>query len=251
MRRLLAVLVATAALLVGAGSASSGAIVCPLAHGAAVPVCCGPPVVQPDATPCCAANLPTAGPVCCPANAVCTVPLTISANPNPSAERDQVTISGRLLAGQAGMDVALWQELPGQTQFTTIAHAATDTMGNYTFTQAPVIDRRWYVTSGSQQSTTIDQWVGARVKVTATNVGRHGAGRIVELSGHVAPSHAGERVLIERLVAGQWKVLARARLGPASNYRIARLMPRGAIELRAFLPADSRNAESASRVVWT
>jgi hypothetical protein len=176
------------------------------------------------------------------------VPLTISAGPNPSSHGDQVTISGRLLAGQPGIDVALWQELPGQAQFATIAHTATDAMGNYTFTQTPATDRRWYVTSGSQQSTTIDQWVSALVNVTATTK-RRGAGRIVELSGHVAPSHAGERVLLERMIAGQWKVLARARLGPASSYRIARLMPRAAIKLRAVLPADGRNAESVSRVV--
>jgi hypothetical protein len=176
------------------------------------------------------------------------VPLTISAGPNPSNHRDQVTISGRLLAGQAGTDVALWEELPGQTQFATIAHTATDAMGNYTFTQTPATDRRWYVTSGSLQSTTIDQWVSAQVNVTASTK-RRAQGRIVELRGNVAPSHAGERVLLERLIAGQWKVLARPRLGPASSYRIARLMPGGAIELRALLPADSRNAESVSRVV--
>jgi hypothetical protein len=193
MRRLFAVLVGTAAMVVvGAGSAPSEAILCPLAHGAAVPGCCGPPVAMPDATPCCAANLPTAGQPCCPANGPCTVPLTISAGPNPSNHRDQVTISGRLLAGQAGTDVALWEELPGQTQFATIAHTATDAMGNYTFTQTPATDRRWYVTSGNLQSTTIDQWVSAQVNVTASTK-RRAQGRIVELWGNVAPSQASGR----------------------------------------------------------
>ncbi len=251
MRRLLIVLVATAAFVAALGSSSSGAIVCPLAHGAAA-MCCGPPVAQPDptqppccaasATPCCAASAT----LCCPPNALCAVPLTILATPNPSLTGRPVTISGRLLSGQAATDIALWEELPREAQFRSIAHVGTDAMGNYTFTQTPATDRKWYVTAGSQQSTTIGQSVSAVIKVAAR---RRADGRAV-LRGHVAPSHAGERVILERrLVSGTWKLLARVRLGRFSNYRTTQRVPRGMVELRAVLPADGRNAESISPIV--
>jgi hypothetical protein len=99
-------------------------------------------------------------------------------------------------------------------------------------------DRSWYATADGVTSTTISEPVSAIVTLAASRT-RHGA----TLHGAVTPSHVGERVLIQRLVAGRWVTVARPRLGRRSRYRVhVRLHGK----LQAVLRSDSVNALSTS-----
>jgi hypothetical protein len=101
-----------------------------------------------------------------------------------------------------------------------------------------VTNRSWYATADGVTSPTISESVSAIVTLAASH-GRHGA----TLHGTVSPSHAGERVIVQRLVRGRWITVARPRLGRRSSFRIhVRLHGK----LHAVLPADSRNMRSVS-----
>jgi hypothetical protein len=162
-------------------------------------------------------------------------------------------ISGALTTSPAGgVQVVLWREKAGQTSFQQIAQTTTDSSGRYSFTRgrgAVMADQAWYVTSGSLRSATIEQDVRAIVALapsTRTAV----AGQAVRLHGHVAPSHAGEVVLIEQKHAGAWRVIARPRLSKNSTYSLShRFMQAGKSELRAVFRFDTRNTTSASPTV--
>ena len=67
------------------------------------------------------------------------------------------------------------------------------------------------------------------------------------LRGHVTPSHAGQIVLVEQRKGSQWTVIARPRLGHASNYGVMhRFVRAGTVVLRTVLPGDARNDRSGS-----
>jgi hypothetical protein len=70
------------------------------------------------------------------------------------------------------------------------------------------------------------------------------------LSGTIAPSHAGERVALQRLRKGSWVTVARPRLNSASHFAVGEKMHRrGVVRFRVVLAADTRNARSVSGVV--
>jgi hypothetical protein len=138
--------------------------------------------------------------------------------------------------------VTLWQELPGQKKYERIASTDASTNNSYTFKMKAgtvMTNRLWYVTNGSQQSLVDAQRVQA--SVTARDVGGI-------VSGRVRPSHAGERVLVERGVGAEWSVVRSARLSKHSRYRV-RIAVAGAspVTLRVHLPADARNTDSFSK----
>jgi hypothetical protein len=228
------------AIVVGGGatpastSAAQRVIVCPLMRGVVIP-CCGPPVSsqrQPDAVQ------PI---VCCPPNALCRPGLTIGSSPNPSKSTGSVVISGTMLTAAAGTQIALWQRLPGQAQFKQMAQASTDASGGYSITRGAghvQTNREWYVTAGAARSTTISQQVQA--VVTLALRGR-------TLTGSVSPSHARERVIVERKSGSHWLTIARPRLSRRSRFAIRLPVPiTRSVLLRAVLQADARNVLSIS-----
>jgi hypothetical protein len=271
MRRSLILVFWVALVPVGALQATAAAsdrasvapmIVCPLepATGA---TCCGPPILQPRmaAIPCCAGAQIKALPICCPPNAVCATALTIASGANPSTAGQQVTISGQLSAA-AGTQVTLWERLPGETAFAnvgqTTATASTGSVFNqYTFVRPGGLmqtDRSWYVTAGSAQSVTLSQQVRAvvtlRARLLQSAEGSGTGAHRVAFSGHVSPSHAGERVIAQQRVGGSWRTLGRPRLNRASEYSFdATAVHTTHVEVRVVLSADQRNAWSASKVV--
>jgi hypothetical protein len=164
-----------------------------------------------------------------------------------------VVISGVLSASPAGgATVALWRERAGQSSFQQIAQTTTDSSGAYTFTLKPGVvlaDQAFYVTSASLQSSTLDQHVRALVGLVPSKRSMT-VGQQVVLRGHVTPSHAGERVLIEQSHGGPWRVIARARLSKGSNYTFShRFSQAGRTKLRAVLQGDARNVQSISPVL--
>ncbi len=258
MRRLLAAsaLVLTV-LALGAWSGSAAAVVCPQASGATP--CCGatafsPAAYRPALVPggCCP-------PSCCASSACCAggaaepacplVQLTISSSRNPSSAGLPLTISGRLGNGASGQSVELWQELPGQSAFKRVAQTTTDGSGGYKFVRSLGVvntNASWYAKAGSAISGTLVEHVRAFVGLAA----RARSGRVVALSGHVTPGHAGELVTLQQQTAQGWRTIGTVRLGSKSGFNLRhRFAHRGATSLRAVFGGDSRNVRSTSQAL--
>jgi hypothetical protein len=160
-----------------------------------------------------------------------------------------VVISGTAGSGAA---VELWRKLPGQSSFHQVSTTSADSTGKYAFTLARgtvMTDQQWYVISSGAQSTTLAQRVEAVVALTSSARSTV-VGRAVVLRGHVTPSHAGQKVLIEVNHRGTWHVIARPRLGRKSGYSVThRFASSGAVKLRVVLQRDSRNVRSTSGTI--
>jgi hypothetical protein len=159
-----------------------------------------------------------------------------------------------VISGSAGSDaaVALWRKLPGQSSFKQVSTTSADSTGKYTFTLARgtvMTDQEWYVVSNGAQSTTLAQQVEAVVAL-ASSARSTVVGHAVVLHGHVTPSHAGQKVLLEVNHGRTWQVIARPRLGRKSGYSVThRFASAGAVKLRVVLQPDSRNVRSTSTTV--
>ncbi len=274
MRRLIlpsSLLLTAASICVLALSTPAGAaqaLVCPQVRPSIVPCCPVPtnaptnaPANSPDFVPCCAgANTCCAGTnACCGATMCCTpnpcTPaglLTIAVSPDPSVAGHKVVISGGLTSNPvAGAQVVLWRELSGQTSFHQVTQTTTDSAGQYKLTLKRGMvnaDQQFYVTAAGLKSAIVDQTVGALVGLAGTRT--VAAGHAMVLRGHVTPSHAGQVVLIEQRRGSHWAVIARPKLGHASNYGVMHTFKRaGTAELRAVLPGDGRNNRSSSPVL--
>lgn len=254
MRRL--VVLCAASVVIGGGafalagsslaSGSAPIIVCPLAAHSIIP-CCGPPVRHAGSTD----VIPP--PLCCPPNAPCALALTVKSAPNPSTAGGRVTVSGRLSGSpEVGSPVVLWQRLPGRTGFQRVAQASAGTAGQFTIGRpagAVETNRFWYVTAGGMRSRTVEQQVQATVTLTVAAPSA-APGQMRTFSGHVSPAHARQRVVLEQRSRRGWQPLARARLDRGSNFTLRhKFLHRGAKQVRAVFPGDSRNIRSPSAVV--
>src|SRR5581483_7283069 len=90
-----------------------------------------------------------------------------------------------------------------------------------------------------------------RAHVSLAASSRHvGLDAPVTFAGQVSPNHAFERVQLQQQSGASWRTIARPRLDRHSRYRITdRFGEPGLKRVRALLPADSRAAQSTSRVV--
>ena len=175
--------------------------------------------------------------------------LTIQVAPDPATANSPVVISGRLLgAGAANARVTLWARLPGARRFEPVLVTKTDPSGGYRITFAVATNRTWRVTAQNLSSREVQQWVRALVTIQSSATAVVPADP-VELTGHVIPRHAGERVLIEQRTHRGWRVIARPRLNRASSFASRQRFQRGVLELRAVLPSDPRNIGSFSSPV--
>jgi phospholipase C len=181
----------------------------------------------------------------------CVHGVSLHAVPDPSTEGAAVTIFGGVRGpGRAGATVALWHRLPGTSKFTRVSETHANSSGRYTFFRADGVvttNRQWYVVAGGHFSHVIHESVHALVTLNASDsaptVGEH-----VTFSGHVTPSHAGQRVSLELLSGGKgWRAIARPRLDSASDYSAATTFQSvGPVQLRTVLGGDSRNIRSNS-----
>jgi phospholipase C len=200
------------------------------------------------ATPAAARN-----PFAVPAGPAPPSSITIKASPSPSTAGEPVTISGRVKGTKrAGRPVALWSMPAGQHIFTATAHGKTSAGGNYVFklhSGEVLTNRQWYVSSGPIRSPTISQTVYARVTFTVSDRLPYPEEREV-LKGRVSPFHGGDSILIQRRAARRgWQTIASPQLSTSSSFRISHQFTRGALRLRALLPATPRNAKSVSSPV--
>jgi hypothetical protein len=257
---LLLVAASVAAIWILAVAGPAGArshIECPQQSGAVSPCC--PLPAQPAVArvqPICCTTAQCCQTTCCPptaSGATCCTPMTcvpgtptITSSPDPSRAGQKVVVSG---SATSGAEVALWRKLPHQSSFHQVSTATADSSGKYTFTLkrgAVMTDQQWYVVSNGAHSLTLTQQVDAVVAL-ASSARSTVVGQPVVLRGHVTPSHAGQRVLIEVSHGATWRVIARPRLGHGSSYSVSHRFARaGAVKLRVVLGRDSRNDRSTS-----
>jgi phospholipase C len=173
--------------------------------------------------------------------------LTLFAEPNPSTVGIPVTISGRLSSSNPGSAaVALWQRLPGATSFHRVATTSTDSSGRYTFVRGADTNRSWFTTSAGLRSRTITEHVHAKASLSASNPNPIPGDR-VRFTGRVVPSHASDRVTLQRREGSTWKVVASEKLSGRSHFSFRQRFPRsGRFTFTVFVAADARNLGSRS-----
>jgi len=159
-------------------------------------------------------------------------------------DEDRIPLPGeplRLDSRRAG--TRTWSPL---TTLTTSSH------GWAIYDHRPRVSRdyRWVFTgaNGLQASTSPTLTVPVRPRVTATlsktDIRRNTS---VTIRGKVSPSHAGQRVRLQRYVNGSWKLLKRATLSADSKYRFTYTpTSAGKKVLRVLKPADSDHASGWS-----
>jgi phospholipase C len=109
--------------------------------------------------------------------------------------------------------------------------------------------RWWYVTAHGWRSHIVQQGVRALVTL-ASSATRAAPGDQVTFTGGVAPSHAGQQILLEQLGSAGWRAVARGSLGRSSTVSINYAFPANGIdEVRARLPRDAHNVASYSSAV--
>jgi phospholipase C len=178
--------------------------------------------------------------------------VTIRVVPNPTRADMPALIAGRVRGPgrtRANVRVTIWRMLPSQHRFHRVFHAFTDRTGRYAVLVPPgaiKTNSRWFAVARGVSSAITRQYVQAVVTLTSSDPLPIPGERLV-LSGHVTPWHHGDRVLVERAVGHRWRVIARPFVNRASNFSLAATFYRNATqELRAVLPADSRNVRSVS-----
>ncbi len=178
---------------------------------------------------------------------------TIQARPNPITDGQAVIIFGRLSgAHRAGARVVLWRRLAGWRRFHPALTTRADAAGRYDILRRPgmvATNREWYVTANGRRSETVAERVRASVSLHASAL-KVGPGEPLTLSGHVTPSHRGERVNLSQRLGSRWEIIARPRLGRGSSFSVTHGFGSDGLALvRAVLPGDRRNIRSYSSTV--
>ncbi|HWE32808.1 MAG TPA: alkaline phosphatase family protein [Solirubrobacteraceae bacterium] len=181
----------------------------------------------------------------------CVSGVSIDAVPDPSTADAPVTISGGVSGrGRAGATVGLWHRLAHTYKFTRVGSTDANASGRYTFSRADGVvttNRQWYVAVDGHFSRVIRESVHALLALNpsdpAPSVGEH-----VTFSGHVTPSHSGQRLSLQLLRSGQgWHTIARPRLDSGSDYSATTTFHIvGPVQLRTVLAGDARNIRSTS-----
>jgi phospholipase C len=192
---------------------------------------------------------------CCPAGKPVRPPkvvqsVSLYARPNPARAGQAVTVFGRLTGSpKCGQAVTLWQRPTPGRAFTPMVKAFTDRSGRYQIKlTAGTINTNvaWRVQTRRMSSRVLRQQVRAAMAFSSTATFAV-AGDRETLSGAVAPSHAGERIMLQRLVGSRWQTQARPRLDGSSTFTATRsLTSPGTEQWRAVLPDNPRNIISYS-----
>jgi hypothetical protein len=184
--------------------------------------------------------------------------LTINAIPNPVDAGEGAFIYGHLnVAPVGGQAIVLYHHLAGSGRgYTQVGGTTTDSHGFFEFTRAEDVvmtNRSWFVQeAGIHQihSRTVFERVAALVSLIASTTTAV-TGQPVVFTGHVDPSHAGERVVLQQQTAsGDWRSLKSGRLDDASNYSITHGWSfAGDHMVRVAFPSDVRNIRGTANPV--
>ena len=147
--------------------------------------------------------------------------LTISLTPETVPYGESLTVAGRAPGG-AGKAVTLFARTGGG-DFSAVATATTTEGGAYAFTQTPLRNTEYRVTSGAQSSVTLRAQVSFALTAvpSATELA---AGEATTIAGTVAPASPGAHVLLMRVPPPpgvRMETLGFATVGPGSEYALA------------------------------
>ncbi len=175
--------------------------------------------------------------------------VTIFVSPSPASAGTPAVLSGRVTRPRsAGTKVTLWRRMATQQAFHVVFRTLTDATGRYSVPLAPdavKTNAEWYATAAGTSSRQVTQLVRARVTLRISD-SLPIPGEQLVVGGQVTPWHGGEKVLLERLLPGGWRVVAQPVLGRGSSFTVSRRFATGALRLRAFLAADPRNLGALS-----
>ena len=179
--------------------------------------------------------------------------VTIAASPDPSRAGQPVLLSGQVQGpGSAGVAVTLWRKSPGDSSFDLVLYTSANASGDYAVMATGSdldTNAEWFAEADGVKSPIVAQRVKALVTLTtSTTVAT--PGDAVRFRGHVTPGHAGDQVQLQQLnAAGTWSLIATAAIDRRSNFSLAYRFTTGRAQLRAVLPAGSRNVQSSSPAV--
>lgn len=164
-----------------------------------------------------------------------------------------VRLTGKLTefgttAGLGGRPVALYRRPKGAGTFAQVATATTDGAGAYTFTHKPAANSDYRVRHCGQAgwlgsySPTRAVLVKAKVSSTASATSVR-LGSTVTISGSVAPSHAGQGVVLQRYSSGAWRTVSTRTLSSTSRFSFT-VKPgsRATFSYRVHKPGDADHA---------
>jgi phospholipase C len=173
--------------------------------------------------------------------------LSAVASPNPVMAGARVTVIGTAAASRRRpAPILLWERGAGQRRFQAVLKASAPAFGQFQFARRPVTNVQWYVSAGALRGPTISEAVRPVVSLTASSQAV-APGDAVTLSGHVGPSHAGERVALEQQQGRRWVILQLFKLDRRSNYKLVRRFTTAQrLNLRVSFPGDARNVASSS-----
>jgi phospholipase C len=183
--------------------------------------------------------------------------ISLHAGPNPALAGHRLMIWGHLMGLKrrvqaCGVQVTLWQRLPGQERFRPLTTAVTRSPGGYLIALPAgqvMTNRQWQVTARGVRSPVVNQLERARVVLSSTATFAV-AGDRETLSGSVLPFHTGQPVLLQMRKGTRWVTVATRRLSSKSSFsRRWTFGQPGAKQLRAVFAGDLRNILSPSSVV--
>ena len=107
-------------------------------------------------------------------------------------------------------------------------------------------NRWWYVTAAGLRSGSVHQRVAAPITLYPSETLAAPSDQVT-FSGRIAPSHAGQRVVLEQLGPAGWQPVAQGNLNRSSSFSIVYAFPtEGSYQVRAYLRWGARNINSYS-----
>jgi hypothetical protein len=169
----------------------------------------------------------------------------------------RASLHGRLTDEQTGEPIAgapvnLIGRRAGASSDQAAGSATSDAAGATSFTRAPTATTAYRAsfpgsaTHGTADSSRVTVRVRTRVaaRKSASTI-RYG--QTITVTGTVSPNHAGQRVLLQRLVSGAWKTAATATLTRGSGYTVRAKPPtKGRLLYRVYKSADTDHVAGAS-----
>ena len=147
--------------------------------------------------------------------------LTLAATPNPVKYGRSVTLAGKLSGPNNGGKVVNIFADPypfSDVGFTNVTSATTNASGDYSTTQKPTVNTRYYARQAGEQSAVVTVLVRPAVSLKLSDYTPKRAQR-VRFSGRVCPQHDGRSLSIQRRYSTGYKTIRKTTLSdiPGSN----------------------------------
>jgi hypothetical protein len=151
--------------------------------------------------------------------------ILLTARPPAVTFGRSVILAGQLFSGQPrGVRVTLLENPFPFAGLRAVATTTTDSLGHYSFARTPTVNTQYAVSTGGRPAVqSAPRTVLVRIALSlgvSTSRPRHG--QRVFFSGFASPAMNGRLVAIERLLAGVWRRVGRARLFATGNPLLSR-----------------------------